>query len=260
MSRKLSENARRHIGEVLTIRWGTSRARDTEGYTTCSLRNDRGEKVAGCNGGGYDMRGTVIGSWIARTFAKDLCSLKPEQMPENSHWEPERARICDAECKDEYMTLLNAALVDGKPEPEIPKLPDDCWTCPKCGGDTRQSPDGQRIDDGRYFYGLTFHDPNYDPGKAVIGTGCDDRTLGGAEGETVEQAEAAGKSLGLERYQAFYAASSKTPTARHTVPSIDGACGISSVMQILNALGLDLRQVHRTAKVEVHEIVEHKSR
>jgi hypothetical protein len=100
---------------------------------------------------------------------------------------------------------------------------------------------GERINDGHYLYGLIFHDPNYDPGKAVIGRDCIDRTLSdGAEGETVEQAEAEGKSIGLERYQAIYHASSKVPTDRHTIPSIDGACGVESVRNIARAIGLEI--------------------
>lgn len=82
-----------------------------------------------------------------------------------------------------------------------------------------------------HLYGLSYHDPNYDPGKATI------------EGETIEEREKAGKSLGLERYQEFYSASSKVPTKRHVVPSIDGACGISSVQRIIEAIDLQLEYV-----------------
>jgi hypothetical protein len=175
---KTTENIRRHIGETLTIRWGTSRGVNTYGYTTCSLRNQRGERVAACNGGGYDMRGTVLGNWIAATFPKELCALRS---------------------------------------------------------------DGKRIDDGRSFYGLRFYDPNYDPGKAVVGKDCSDRTLvkpdESSEGKTVEQVEAEGVSFGLERLQAFYGATAPHSTERHTRPTIDGACGESSVMEILRASG-----------------------
>lgn len=164
----------------LHFKWTISRARDTYGYNVCTLHAD-GRKVARCNGGGYDMKGTCLGDFIAKHYADRLNALTPDDMPENSH--------------------------------------------------------------GRYFYGLTFHDPNYDPGKAVIGADCDDRTFGGAEGETVEQAEAEGKTVGLERYQAFYRASNKTPTERHNVPLIDGACGMSSVERIMKAIGLTLEYV-----------------
>jgi len=105
------------------------------------------------------------------------------------------------------------------------------------------------------YYGLSYHDPKFDPGKAVIGDGADDRTIGkNAEGKTVEQAEADGESLGLERYQAFYRASSRVPTERHTVPLIDGACGFSSVERIVNALGYELEYIHQTAKEVVYTL------
>ena len=188
---RLTENARRHVGESLTIRWGTSRGRDTYGYTTCSLRNHRGKRIAACNAGGYDMAGTVIGEWVALTFAKELRRLK-----------------FSPDCQ-------------GKPE----------------------------------FHGLSYHDPHYDPGQALTGTDCADRTLGkGAKSKTVAQAEADGESLGLERYQAFYAASSPTPTKRHTVPLIHGACGLSSVLTILRAIGLSLKKVVGTCKLDVYVI------
>lgn len=88
------------------------------------------------------------------------------------------------------------------------------------------------------FYGLSYHDPNYDPGKAIVGVGCSDRTLDSkSAGKTVEQAEKDGDSLGLERYQAFYSASSKVPTEKHIEPLIDGACGFGCVEQIGSACG-----------------------
>ena len=69
------------------------------------------------------------------------------------------------------------------------------------------------------FYGLTFHDPNWQPSKEII------------------KREEEGKSLGLERYQDFYKQSSKLPTEKHTIPVIDGACGVTSVEKILKAVG-----------------------
>ena len=235
--------------------WTTSRARDTYGYNICSLYLD-GEKLTSCNGGGYDMKGTSLGNFVAAVFAPELMKLKPEDMPENSHWQPSRKRYCDGKCLEKYRDAVSAALMDDK-EPDtvedLPALSDDTFTCPTCGGPTRSRfNDGQRIDDGRYFYGLTFHDPNFDPSKAVIGEGCDDRTLSenGSEGITVEQAEEKGVSFGLERYQAFYKASSKVPTERHTVPSIDGGVGFNQVEKILNAIGYGLQWIpqRRNAK------------
>ena len=112
-----------------------------------------GKKVASCNGGGYDMKGTCLGDWIAMTFASRLLRLR-------------------------------------KP-----------------------------------FYGLSFHDPNYETPARIA------------------EREAKGESLGLERHQAFHAAASPTPTRKHRVPSIDGACGLCSVESIMVAIGLKSRYV-----------------
>ena len=149
--------------ETLQFKWSISKAEATYGYNICSLWVDR-EKVASCNGGGYDMEGTCFGDWVAKRFKNELLQLK------------------------------------------IPF-------------GTRN---GEKVQE---YYGLTFHDPNYDPGKVVV------------DGETIEKREKKGKSLGLERYQSFYRGSSRVPTKRHIIPLIDGACGFSSVETILKAIG-----------------------
>lgn len=180
----------RKINERLEVKWGTSRGRDTYGYTTCSLYVN-GRKVAACNGGGYDMRGTVIGNYIAAAFAPELLQLDASK---------------------------------GK------------------------SPYGGPAED---FYGLTYHDPDFDPGKYVP----PGKPVFGDEadiGKTVEQLENEGKSFGLDRYQAFYSASSKVPTERHRIPLIDGACGMSSVERIISALGLELEHVLDTKKLDLY--------
>lgn len=141
---------------ALETKWTVSRARDTAGYNVCKLYVD-GKNVAGCNGGGYDMVGTVIGIWI-------------EQFQD-------RLRKLDQE-----------------------------------------------------FYGLTFHDPTYDSGKAVI------------EGKSIAQREKDGDSLGLERYQEFYRASSKVPTKNHTVGMIDGGCGQECMTRLGHANGLEFER------------------
>ena len=73
------------------------------------------------------------------------------------------------------------------------------------------------------YYGLTFHDPNYNPGAEVI------------DGKTIVEREKEGLSIGLERYQAFHSASSKLPTEKHIIPLIDGACGFSCMETILDS-------------------------
>jgi hypothetical protein len=45
------------------VRWGRSRARETRGWLTCTLREE-GRRVSACNGGGYDLLGTVLGDWV----------------------------------------------------------------------------------------------------------------------------------------------------------------------------------------------------
>lgn len=242
----------------LEFKWTTSRGRDTYGYAVCTLYAD-GRKVARCNGGGYDMKGTCLGSYLEVAFADRLRELKPQDMPAQSHWQSDDTRVCDGDCKQAFREKLKECVLNGGTGDglEQERLPGDCWECPKCKGPTVQSRDGKRIDDGRYFYGLTFHDPNFDPGKAVIGKDCSDRTLTkddvGSKGKTVAEAEAAGNSFGLERLQAVYSASSKHATERHTIPSIDGACGFSSVEQIAKAIDLSLEYVPvRSSKLDIY--------
>ena len=110
---------------------------------------------------------------------------------------------------------------------------------------------------GRYFYGLSFHDPDFDPGKVVV----DHPPVFGKEGDegkTVEDLEKEEKSLGLERYQAFYSGSSKVPSERHRIPLIDGACGISSVEKIMKAIGLSLAHVKETSNLSIYRLVDEK--
>ena len=180
---------------TLEFRWTVSRGRDTYGYNICSLYAD-GRKVARCNGGGYDMKGTCLGNFIASHYADRLVKLPLEVFQ----------------------------------------------------GHRRNGQDVTEL------YGLTYHDPNYDPGKAVVQRAP---VFGKPEdsGKTVEQCEKEGTSLGLERYQAFYSASSNVPTERHTVPLIDGACGFSSVERIASAIGLGFEYVPvRSKKLEVYQM------
>lgn len=257
---KQTENIRRHLGESLTIKWGTSRGRDTYGYTTCTLRNKRGDKVAGCNGGGYDMRGTVIGNWVAATFPNELLALKPEDMPANSHWQPERARQCAGKCRDEWQEAHTKAIIEEKPEPaELPKLSEDTWECPACGGSTHASRDGKTVDDGRYFYGLRFYDPHFDVLNAKLERADEIFTKAEDVGKTFRELQKEGKIVDLDVLRSWYKQTSPHATERHTVPTIDGACGVSSVMNILNAIGLTLDKVHDSKKLDIYIIREHVS-
>lgn len=198
----------------LEFKWGTSRGRDSYGYTTCSLYAD-GIRVAACNGGGYDMRGTCLGHFLAGAFA--------DRLRQRISAEPVKCERCDG--RGGWETSQGPA------------------TCSRCNGSGKAP---------RELYGLTFHDPDYDPGKAIVGKDVSDRTLGGAPGMTVEEAEKAGLTVGLERYQAFYRASSPAPDEKHRVPLIDGACGMSSVEAIGRAIGLSLKFVTQNSRHDVY--------
>lgn len=94
------------------------------------------------------------------------------------------------------------------------------------------------------FYGLSFHDPNYNPGQAIV------------DGQTVKEREKESKSLGLERYQAFHGASSKTPTEKHIIPLLDGACGFSSMERVLNAIGYELEFIDESTNNSIYLLTE----
>lgn len=63
---------------ILQIKWSVSRGRNTYGYNICSLYVD-GQKSASCNGGGYDMEGSVLGDWMTREFQHQLKSIDETQ-------------------------------------------------------------------------------------------------------------------------------------------------------------------------------------
>lgn len=59
---------------TLHVTFGTSRGRDTYGYTLVTLR-ENGKVKARCNGGGYDMRGTVFADWLYAEYQAQLLEL-----------------------------------------------------------------------------------------------------------------------------------------------------------------------------------------
>jgi len=59
------------MNNTYRIVWGTSRGMDTYGYTTCSCIPNNGKR-ASCNGGGYDMEGTVLADVFAREFSDEI--------------------------------------------------------------------------------------------------------------------------------------------------------------------------------------------
>lgn len=46
----------------LMIKWTISKGKDTYGYNICTLWDNK--KAYRCNGGGYDMLGTVFAEWL----------------------------------------------------------------------------------------------------------------------------------------------------------------------------------------------------
>lgn len=73
----LSKSQRVEIAAGLpsfTIKYSESRGRDTYGWNICTLR-EYGQKIARCNGGGYDMAGTVFAEWVKVHFAAELEKL-----------------------------------------------------------------------------------------------------------------------------------------------------------------------------------------
>lgn len=65
-------------GAPFETRWTISNARDTMGYNICTLYAGHEDvPVARCGGGGYDMIGTVWGSWLRYAFQEELKRLAP---------------------------------------------------------------------------------------------------------------------------------------------------------------------------------------
>lgn len=60
---------------ILHFKWTVSRGRDTYGYNICTLYVD-GVKTAKCNGGGYDLQGTVLGEFIQNKYQTELMKIK----------------------------------------------------------------------------------------------------------------------------------------------------------------------------------------
>ncbi len=70
---------------VLKLKWTTSRGRDTYGWTLVSLKDTKTGKVYRTCGGGYDMRGTVLGEWLNDVFKEELKTIAPKAMAKFSN-------------------------------------------------------------------------------------------------------------------------------------------------------------------------------
>ena len=60
------------MGHRLTVRIGTSKGRDTYGYTTMIARDSSGRKVAGLAGGGFDLWNTLLCQVISNLYQAEL--------------------------------------------------------------------------------------------------------------------------------------------------------------------------------------------
>ena len=61
--------------ETLVFKWTTSKGRNTYGWNICTLKDRRGNKISSTCGGGYDMKGTAFGDFIADYFGEQLKRL-----------------------------------------------------------------------------------------------------------------------------------------------------------------------------------------
>lgn len=85
MTKQQEQNSRMAAYELrtthsieLVTRWTVSRGRETYGYNICTLLHNN-QRIAACNGGGYDMTGTVLGVFIENNFQKELIKLDPKK-------------------------------------------------------------------------------------------------------------------------------------------------------------------------------------
>ena len=62
--------------KFLEYKWTISRGRDTYGWNICTLWD--GDRAYRCNGGGYDMQGTVFGEWLMANHMEEIIEkVKP---------------------------------------------------------------------------------------------------------------------------------------------------------------------------------------
>lgn len=59
----------------LDLSWSVSRGRDSYGYNICRLDDTTTGKRYKCNGGGYDMTGTVFGDWLEDVYQDRVLAL-----------------------------------------------------------------------------------------------------------------------------------------------------------------------------------------
>ena len=91
---------------VLKYTYGTSRASDSYGYNMVGLKVDD-KRVARTCGGGYDMKGTVLGDWIEVEFKDKLLKFDKTFYGltyVNPDWKPSKETL-EQEKKDGFIGL-----------------------------------------------------------------------------------------------------------------------------------------------------------
>lgn len=66
------------MDNYLRLTWSTSRARDTYGYNVARLEDTETHKQYRCNGGGYDMVGTVFAEWLQDRYQERLWGIREQ--------------------------------------------------------------------------------------------------------------------------------------------------------------------------------------
>ena len=64
---------------ILRLTYGTSRARDTEGWQLVTLTDGTTGKRYRAMGGGYDLAGTVFSDWLEAAHADALARIAPDR-------------------------------------------------------------------------------------------------------------------------------------------------------------------------------------
>jgi hypothetical protein len=75
MMTKNANKAAAAVATHLTLSWGVSRGRETDGYTICRVRDDSTGKVYRRMGGGYDLTGSAFGAWLQDVHADALVGI-----------------------------------------------------------------------------------------------------------------------------------------------------------------------------------------
>jgi hypothetical protein len=69
-------NGASKMPNYLSVKWTVSRGRETYGYNICTLTDTNTGKRYRCNGGGYDMLGTVFGEWLQENYQEELYAIR----------------------------------------------------------------------------------------------------------------------------------------------------------------------------------------